>query len=69
MMMSLKNFSESQWKNSLLKKALKMLLMLIGTSKETLNYHIEFHWINIPEILVNFYVDNRDCGIYNFSYN
>ena len=50
----------SRWKNLILKKTLKILLMFIITLKETLNYCIEFLWIN-SVLLENFQIDNLDC--------
>ena len=53
-MKSLKTCSLSQWKNLILKKTLKILLMFIFTLKETLNYCIEFLLIIFQVVLENF---------------
>ena len=52
-MKSLKTCSLSRWNNLMLRKTLKILLMFIITLKETLNYCIEFLWIN-SVLLENF---------------
>ena len=56
----LKIFILSRWKNLIYKKTLKILLIAIITSKETLNYCIEFPW-TISVLLENFQQNNLDC--------